>query len=420
MIISGLSGNEIYCLSIKGFAPGELTVGNSVRSLGIAGSLGSSLKTLAGGEIENITLMISEGRHAAIQRMAEEAQRHGATGVSGVTSELKTLSGYMEFLSQGTAIGAQGQMPFFTSSASGQELYCHLDAGYHPMHFVMGNVAYALGVGRGIVGGFRTMAKGEVKEYSEMYNRIRHLALWRMKEEASRRGANAVVDVKTEIRPFGPGVIELLMTGTAAFHPRFSQGPVPPQQVVTSELSGSELWNLARLGYAPIELVMATSVYSIGLVGGIGTMFSGFVRGELEELTRLIYHARENCLQLIRHEAQQLGAERVVGNRLQIRELAPGLIEIIALGTALRKLDNIAPHSPELITQAIIRDDDALTVSGGGLAGLGASVQFGSGMEQRMQARANPAGCIIAFIVLTITMIIPLIIGIVAAISKKP
>lgn len=418
MIISGLSGNEIYCLSLKGFAPGELTVGNSVRSLGIAGSVGSSLKTLAGGEIENITHMISEGRHAAIQRMAEEAQRHGATGVSGVTSELKTLSGYMEFLSQGTAIGAQGQVPFFTSSASGQELYCHLDAGYRPMHFVMGNVAYALGIGRGFIGGLRTMAKGEVQEYSEMYNRIRHLALWRMKEEASRIGANAVVDVKIEIRPFGPGVVELLMTGTAAFHPRFSQGPVPPQQVVTSELTGAELWNLAKLGYAPVELVMATSVYSIGLVGGIGTMFSGFVRGELEELTRLIYHARENCLQLIRHEAQGLGAERVVGNRLQIRELAPGLIELIASGTALRRLDNVAPQSPELITQAIIRDEEALTINGSGLAGLGESVRFGSGIEQRMQNRANPAGCLIAVVIIVITTFIPIVIAIIAALSK--
>lgn len=418
MIISGLSGNEIYCLSLKGFAPGELTVGNSVRSLGIAGSVGSSLKTLAGGEIENITAMISEGRHAAIQRMAEEARKHGATGVSGVTSELKTLSGYMEFLSQGTSIGSQGQLPFFTSSASGQELYCHLDAGYRPMHFVMGNVAYALGIGRGLIGGLRTMAKGEVREYSEMYNRIRHLALWRMKEEASHMGANAVVDVKIEIRPFGPGVVELLMTGTAAFHPRFSQGPVPPQQVVTSELTGAELWNLAKLGYAPVELVMATSVYSIGLVGGIGTMFSGFVRGELEELTRLIYHARENCLQLIRQEAQGLGAERVVGNRLQIRELAPGLIELIGSGTALRKLDNITPHSPELIAQAIIRDEDALTVNGGGLAGLATSVQFGSGMEQRLQNQANPAGCIIALIIFGAMGLLMSVIVIIAKLAK--
>lgn len=403
---------------MKGFAPGELTVGNSVRSLGVVGSLGSSLRTLAGGEIENITQMISEGRHAAIQRMADEARRHNASGVTGVTSELKTLSGYMEFLSQGTAVSAREQMPFFTTSASGIELYCHIDAGYFPMHFVMGNVAYALGIGRGFTGGLRTMAKGEVQEYSEMYNRIRHLALWRMKEEAARVGANAVVDVRIEIRPFGPGVVELLMTGTAAHHPRFAQGRVAPQQVVTSELTGPELWNLARLGYAPVELVMATSVYSIGLVGGIGTMFSGFARGELEELTRLIYHARENCLELIRREAQSLGAERVVGNRLQIRELAQGMIEIIATGTALRRIEGIEPRSQELIPQAIIRDEDTLTVNGAGLAGIGESVRFGSGLEQRVQARVNPLGCVIASIMIMFMVLIPIIIALATAVSK--
>jgi uncharacterized protein YbjQ (UPF0145 family) len=415
MLISGLSGNEMYCLGLKGFDPAELTVGNSVRSLGFAGSLGSSLQTLAGGEIENITRLISEGRHAAIQRMEEEARRHQATGVTGVSTELKTLSGYTEFLSQGTAVHGPAGMPFFTTSASGIELYCHLDAGYRPVHFAMGNVAYALGVGRGLTGGLRTMAKGEVKEYSEMYNGIRHLALRRMKEEAARAGANAIVDVRVDIRPFGRGVVELLMTGTGAHHPRFQQGTVAPEQVVTSELTGSELWNLAKMGYAPRELVMATSVYSIGVLGGIGTMFSGLVRGELEELTKLIYHARENCLELIRQEARSLGAERVVGNRLHIRELAPGLIEIIAMGTAVRKLDDIAPHSAELIPQAVIREDDPLSVGGAGLAGFSESVRFGSGLEQRVQRQASPAGCVVAFVITMLGVLFAIISGLLAS-----
>ena len=415
MIISGLSGNEIYCLARRGFAPGELTVGNSVRSLGLAGSVGSSFKTLAGGEVQNITAMISEGRHAAIRRMTEEAQRHGAAGVSGVTSELKTLSGYTEFISQGTAISTQDPGRFFTSSASGTELYCHLDAGYAPIAFAMGNVAYALGIGRGVTGGLRTMAKGEVKEYSTMYNRIRHLALWRLKEEAAQAGANAVVDVKIEIRPFGAGVVELLMTGTASYHPRFAPVPARPEHVVTSELTGAELWNLAKMGYAPVELVMATSVYSIGLVGGIGTMFAGLARGELGELTKLIYSARENCLELVRQEATGLGAERVVGNKLTIRELSQGMIELIATGTALRRFPGVEPQSPELIPQAIIRDDDSLTLSGGGLAGLGASVQFGAAMERQVQQRANPLGCLIAFVVFGLIASVGLAIAIIAA-----
>jgi len=51
MDISGISGNEIFCLALKGFQPGEIVVGNSVYSLGVAGSLTTLGKTLAGGEV---------------------------------------------------------------------------------------------------------------------------------------------------------------------------------------------------------------------------------------------------------------------------------------------------------------------------------------------------------------------------------
>ncbi len=48
--ISGLSGNEVYCLHRQGLTPGDLVIGNSVISLGLIGSIGAGLKTLAGGE----------------------------------------------------------------------------------------------------------------------------------------------------------------------------------------------------------------------------------------------------------------------------------------------------------------------------------------------------------------------------------
>ena len=400
MIISGMSGNEIYCLSLKGLAPGEITVGNSVQSLGFAGSLGSSFQSLAGGEIQNITQLISAGRHAAIGRMEEEARRHNAVGVTGVTSELKTLAGYTEFLSQGTAVHAQQQPAhFFTTAASGTELYCHLDAGYQPMKFVMGNVAYALGIGRGLMGSLRTMAQGEVQEYSQMYNGIRHLALRRLQEEAAAIGANAVVDVNVEMLPFGVGTVELLMTGTASFHPHLAQGQIQPHQVVTSELTGEELWNLAKLGYAPVQLVMATSVYSLGVVGGIGTMFASMSRGELPQVTQLIYKARENCLELIRREAQAVGAERVIGNKLIIRELMPGMIEVVAIGTAIRPMANMTPATPNLITQAVIVDRDTLQLGNV----MPAMPAYGAGMPMRTGA-GSALGCLIAAAVTALTI----------------
>lgn len=406
MYVSSLSGNEIFCLQLKGLLPAELVVGNSVRSLGLAGALGSGLRTLAGGEVENVTELISDGRHAAISRLVEEARRHGAHGVTGVTTELSTLAGYTEFLSQGTGVVANGATPaFFTTSASGTELYCHLEAGYTPVSFVMGNVAYALGVGRGIAGGLSTLARGEVHQYSEMYNRIRHLALFRMRREAASVGANAVVDVRIDLRPFGPGVVELLMTGTASRHAALPSDPSDPTSVSTSELTGAELFSLAQLGYAPVQLVMATSVYSLGVMGGIGASFAALAKGELREVTELIYGARENCLALLRQEAQELGAERVIGNRLQIRELSPGLIEVVAVGTAVRRLGGVIPAVATLPFQAIVRDDDTLTISGGGKAGFAESLAFGKGVERTVQRQASPGGCLAAIVLIGFVLI---------------
>jgi uncharacterized protein YbjQ (UPF0145 family) len=363
MQISGMSGNELYCLAQKGLFPGEIVVGNSVVSMGLRGAIGSFGQTLAGGEISALTGLISSGRHGAIHRMEEEARRHGAEGVTSVVSELRTLAGYTEFLAQGTGVHSQGGAGgphVFSSAASGMELYCHLDVGYHPMRFVMGNIAYALGIGRGLTGSLRTMAQGEVHEYSQMYNGIRHHALERLRAEAAAVGANSVVDILIQMIPHGPGTIELLLTGTASHHPRISPGPVPAEQVVTSELTGEEIWNLASLGYAPVQLLMATSVYSLGIAAGIGTRLRSVSKGELPQVTALVYRARENALELLRAEATRIGAERVIGNKLRIVELSPGLIEIMAIGTAVRRVEGMTPGTAALISQAIIVERDTI------------------------------------------------------------
>jgi uncharacterized protein YbjQ (UPF0145 family) len=417
MIISGMSGNEIYCLAQKGLLPGEIVVGNSVCSMGIGGAIGSFGQALAGGEIRAVTELISGGRHAAIQRMEEEARRHGAVGVTSVVTELRSLAGYTEFLSQGTGVHPTtplqnaGPPTVFSSAASGMELFCHLDAGYRPMRFVMGNIAYALGIGRGLTGSLRTFAQGEVHEYSQMYNAIRHHALERLRAEAAAVGANSVVDVIIQMLPYGPGTLELLLTGTASFHPRLSSGPVPPEQVVTSELSGEEIWNLASLGYAPVQLVMATSVCSLGLAAGIGTWLKSVSKGELPQVTGLIYHARENCLELVRREAVRLGAERVIGNKLRIVELSPGLIEIMAIGTAVRKVEGMAPASSALIPQALIIERDSIeakrTLQEATFAAVGTN-----------RAQVSPRGCLMAAIFMVIPILIAIIGAIVSALSR--
>src|SRR5207248_7795872 len=134
------------------------------------------------------------------------------------------------------------------------------------------------------------------------YNHTRHLALERLEKEAQERGANAVIDINTRIMPFGPGVREMLMVGTASHNPALGQ----PEKPVTSELTGEELWNLTQMGYAPLRLLLGTSVYALGFAGGFTAFFRSFARGEIDEVTRLVYDARENCLDHIRLEAEEL------------------------------------------------------------------------------------------------------------------
>jgi uncharacterized protein YbjQ (UPF0145 family) len=356
-IMTGLSGNEIYCLHLKGLNPGEIVIGNSVLSLGLIGGIGAGLQTLFGGEVAQVTSAISEGRFQSYQRMVREAQQHGALAITGVTSELRHMQGNIEFLSVGSGVHRESDGPQlgpFSTSGDGQELYCVLDAGYTPKQFVFGNVAYSVGVGAGLFGMLKSFGRGEVKEFSDVFNSTRHLALQRITTEARAVGANAVVGIETRITPFR-GVHEMLMLGTAAHHPALP--PEASAEPVTSDLTCQEMWNLAAMGLMPLKLVLGTAVYSLGIFGGIKALFKSFARGEISELTSLIYDAREHAIGLLKGEAGAIGADDVVGIKTHIHEIG-GLVEFMAIGTAVKRLAGSAPLSPTLPPQAIIRDKD--------------------------------------------------------------
>lgn len=356
-IMTGLSGNEIYCLGLKGLGPGEIVIGNSVQSIGFIGGIGAGLQSLFGGEVTEVTEAIGLGRVESYRRMAHEAQQHDALAITSVTSELRSMQGNIEFLSVGSCItrGTDGpQLGPFSTSSNAQDLFCLLDAGYTPKQFVFGNIAYSVGIAGGILGALKSFGRGEIKEYSDIFNATRHLALDRIAAEARAVGANAVVGIETRITPFR-GTHEMLMLGTAAHHPALPQGP--DAEPVTSDLTCEEMWNLAALGLMPLKLVLGTAVYSLGLIGGFKAMFKSFMRGEISDLTSLIYDAREHATQLIRQEARTIGADDVVGIKTHIHEIG-GLIEFMAIGTAVKRVAGAAPLAATLPVQAVIRDRD--------------------------------------------------------------
>lgn len=356
-IMTGLSGNEMYCLGLKGLTPGELVIGNAVHSLGFLGGLTAGLQNVLGGEVSEITDIISEGRHESQLRLLGEAKKHGAHGITGVTSDLRTMQGNAEFLSVASCVNDAASNPSgqpFSTSCNGQELYCMMDCGYSPKKFVMGNVAYSMGLAGGLFGALKTLARGEIKEFSDVFNKTRHTALKRIAAEAREAGANAVVAIETRIMPF-KGIHEMLMVGTAAHHPGLPAAA--SQDPVTSDLTAEEMWNLASLGYMPQKLVLGTAVYSLGLVGGLKAMFKSLSRGEVTDLTSLIYDAREHAIGLIKDEASAIGADDVVGVRTHIHDMG-NLIEFMAIGTAVKRSPNAKTLTPQLPPQAIIKDKD--------------------------------------------------------------
>ena len=80
---------------------------------------------------------------------------------------------------------------------------------------VQGNVVQARWFGRDIAAGLRNIVGGEVKSYSELLINTRILAVERMKEEAKKLGADAIVNVRFATVDIMQGSAEVLAYGTA-------------------------------------------------------------------------------------------------------------------------------------------------------------------------------------------------------------
>ena len=80
---------------------------------------------------------------------------------------------------------------------------------------VRGNTIRARHVGRDIMAGLKNLVGGEIYEYTKLMGESREQSLDRMKKEAQRIGANAIVGVRFTTSVIMGGAAELLAYGTA-------------------------------------------------------------------------------------------------------------------------------------------------------------------------------------------------------------
>jgi len=80
---------------------------------------------------------------------------------------------------------------------------------------VYGITVRSRGLGGNIVAGLRTLAGGEIHEYTEMAHQARQQALDRLSQHARSLGANAVISVMFDSTEIGNTMDEIIAFGTA-------------------------------------------------------------------------------------------------------------------------------------------------------------------------------------------------------------
>jgi len=97
----------------------------------------------------------------------------------------------------------------------------------------------------------------------------------------------------------------------------------------TDQLPGKEVVEV--LGIARGSTVRARNIGRDFLAG-----LKNIVGGEIEEYTKLQAHSREQALQRMTDDAQQMGADAVINVRLATSVIMRGAAEILAYGTAVK------------------------------------------------------------------------------------
>lgn len=80
---------------------------------------------------------------------------------------------------------------------------------------IRGIVVRATGIGRGIVGGLKSLAGGNIEEFTQVCEAARQEAFNRMVQHAHEIGADAVIGMRYDATEFGQGSTEVLAYGTA-------------------------------------------------------------------------------------------------------------------------------------------------------------------------------------------------------------
>lgn len=109
------------------------------------------------------------------------------------------------------------------------------------------------------------------------------------------------------------------MTATIAHHQVSTTSEIPGCRVVRS-----------------FGIVRGITVRSRSIVGNLGAALQTLVGGNISIYAELCEKAREDAFELLLQHAAAMGANAVVGMRYDANDVAEGVTEVLAYGTAVQ------------------------------------------------------------------------------------
>ncbi|HET6552072.1 MAG TPA: heavy metal-binding domain-containing protein [Dyella sp.] len=86
----------------------------------------------------------------------------------------------------------------------------------------------------------------------------------------------------------------------------------------------------------PMGIVRGITVRSRSVIGNLGAALQTLVGGNISIYTELCEHAREEAFELMMRHAAERGANAVIAMRYDANDVAEGVTEVLAYGTAVQ------------------------------------------------------------------------------------